>query len=63
MARGSRIEQLLQRGLQGRDPMLWKVLRNISQHDSVAVKVKFAGSMPAIVKLLVVSSNSYACIQ
>ncbi|GAB4815647.1 hypothetical protein N2152v2_002693 [Parachlorella kessleri] len=53
LARGGRIEQLLQRGLQGRDPLLWKVLRNISQHDSIAVKVKFAGSMPAIVKLLV----------
>ncbi len=54
MARSGRIEALLQRGLQQRDPLLWKVLRNVSQHDSVAVKVKFAASMPAVTALLMV---------
>lgn len=55
LSRSGRVEPLLQRALAERDPLVWKMLRNISQHESLAVKLKFAGSMRAIVALLLVS--------
>ena len=55
LARSGRVEALLGAALGGpgaRDALLWKLLRNVAGHESAAVKLKFAASLPGIVALL-----------
>jgi len=53
-----RVSELMSKALPGKDPLAFKVLRNLSQHGSPVLHALFGPYLKDIISILLVRTNS-----